>query len=971
MWKWENGDPISFQSWRNHNASAITYTTKLMADCRLLVNEMFIQYCARAQDDLPEYNIPKIKLALQESFQQEATKYCTMMLLENLAEPEWISIRCDQNITRDVLCMTPHSGNTLSPNASIKTDLIFYKVPCLMITNHCYLFSWIVSKLSSQNKKNVLPSFTFISSTMQHLAESIDDDIPSFHSFKGLATYHKITHKWKLINGHKWVMGQAAWHVMKISESKYTQSGNTFECDLGTFIASFLICDNKKDCPGEIEHDEIGCICNSTFTLSAKCKYITERGKIRTCSIFYITQKDGSCLTFDQEENTANKLESNTSSLSNNAITTADINHKCQEKGLLPCGRWPSLCYDIKYICIYKLSKNNVLNYCTNGYHLKNCTAIDCSMKYKCPGFYCIPYSYLCDGKWDCPGGFDESIRHQCSNNRNCQNMFKCSISSKCIHVGDICDEITDCPAGDDEYLCSFHLKVCPSSCICVSLAIRCSNVTFTKHALIKPASHYSAIILINCHLMFLKGLLQFQSQPVLLSLNNNNLKQVCSILPHLKRTLNLDLANNYIKLIDGSCFRSGIQIVNINLSSNLLIHFSLLSILHLTHLSHLDLSNNFILSLHSDSSIRVGSLMVITLRNNSLSRISQHSFRGFNVQLVISEKYIICCLSFITMCFSPRLWFQFCKHLLMQNSIQFYSIILVLLIILLNLSSVILFYLSFKRDKRSYRTVDTIVYSIHVKDLLYGIQILILVAFDFYFGDSFPFNQNVWLSHPLCFFIFYISLMHSLLAPLLSGLISFARIMIVMYPLNSQFKRKQFTLNCCIYLWSFVSVTMSIFTIAHWYTYSNLPFRLCSPFVDPSHSQITLKFITCLVCFLNIIAIIFDIVGISKNLAQVKNCCKTSGISVISYLKNDHHGLCKHLYISMLFNILCWIPSGITYLICMFTEEFSLVLMTWVLVAVSSLSSITNPALCIVNKLKEFTKWNLEEGQVLEYINN
>ena len=27
---------------------------------------------------------------------------------------------------------------------------------------------------------------------------------------------------------------------------------------------------------------------------------------------------------------------------------------------------------------------------------------------YKCPGNYCIPYRYICDGDWHCPGGEDE-----------------------------------------------------------------------------------------------------------------------------------------------------------------------------------------------------------------------------------------------------------------------------------------------------------------------------------------------------------------------------------------------------------------------------------------------------------------------------------------------------------------------------------------------------------------------------------
>ncbi len=27
---------------------------------------------------------------------------------------------------------------------------------------------------------------------------------------------------------------------------------------------------------------------------------------------------------------------------------------------------------------------------------------------FKCPGNYCIPYQYLCDGEWHCPDGEDE-----------------------------------------------------------------------------------------------------------------------------------------------------------------------------------------------------------------------------------------------------------------------------------------------------------------------------------------------------------------------------------------------------------------------------------------------------------------------------------------------------------------------------------------------------------------------------------
>ena len=75
-------------------------------------------------------------------------------------------------------------------------------------------------------------------------------------------------------------------------------------------------------------------------------------------------------------------------------------------------------------------------------------------MKFKCPDFYCIPWSYVCDGKWDCPRGIDE---RNCNSERLCEIMFHCKNSIKCIHLGTICDNVKDCPSGDDEFMCSLN----------------------------------------------------------------------------------------------------------------------------------------------------------------------------------------------------------------------------------------------------------------------------------------------------------------------------------------------------------------------------------------------------------------------------------------------------------------------------------------------------------------------------------
>ena len=80
------------------------------------------------------------------------------------------------------------------------------------------------------------------------------------------------------------------------------------------------------------------------------------------------------------------------------------------DKSMIPCRSYQQVFYNISNICEYKLNSLNDLTPCKAGDHLKNCTYFECNMKYKCPGYYCIPWGYVCDGKWDCPHGLDENI---------------------------------------------------------------------------------------------------------------------------------------------------------------------------------------------------------------------------------------------------------------------------------------------------------------------------------------------------------------------------------------------------------------------------------------------------------------------------------------------------------------------------------------------------------------------------------
>ena len=95
----------------------------------------------------------------------------------------------------------------------------------------------------------------------------------------------------------------------------------------------------------------------------------------------------------------------------------------------------------------------------------------------QCPGFYCIPWRYVCNGIWNCPGGLDEDREGLCSR-KSCPGQFKCNNSTICVAIQNTCDKTVDCPMGDDEYLCFQQVPDCPMKCLCSFFSISCSNVT-------------------------------------------------------------------------------------------------------------------------------------------------------------------------------------------------------------------------------------------------------------------------------------------------------------------------------------------------------------------------------------------------------------------------------------------------------------------------------------------------------------
>ena len=551
MFKWQNKDPVSFQLWQKikRNQLLTKYKIHFINVCK---NKKSKQLCTWPVRDIDVGAINTLKLVAQKYIQPQKNKKCALILLTNIAEPEWISIDCLDQIIGDILCMVPRNVEVLG-NVTKKSTLVVFKNPCILINGKCYFFSWGFQNDKLRHQNLIMTSSTRIA--MEHLVTAINGEFPPFHGQFTLTIYCKITNKWTFQKVKERYKG---FHIAFLLGSSYIDYGNVYECQRGIFVAYVFVCDGKKDCPGDVALDEMSCFCEENgVTLNKSCKYVLSKDGTKTCSIFYLTLKDGSCMLYAQENrkniNLTHQKFNFVGSLK--SISNFDSKLTCQNNGQLSCRDGYTNCYNITEICTYRLDENNFLYPCKGGEHTENCREIQCNMKFKCPEFYCIPWSYVCDGKWDCPDGYDEVKELGCGVNRHCKNMFKCRNSQKCIHVSDVCNSLVDCPSSDDEYMCSLNGAVCISSCVCLGSAVKCYNVSSEKDFLTSiPA--YNVLFLSNCNLAFLEYLLKILIPPTVLSLTYNNVRHVCELLPALHQMLVIDLGFNQIEHVNQDCFK-------------------------------------------------------------------------------------------------------------------------------------------------------------------------------------------------------------------------------------------------------------------------------------------------------------------------------------------------------------------------------------------------------------------------------
>ena len=140
---------------------------------------------------------------------------------------------------------------------------------------------------------------------------------------------------------------------------------------------------------------------------------------------------------------------------------------------------------------------------------------------------------------------------------------------------------------------------------------------------------------------------------------------------------------------------------------------------------------------------------------------------------------------------------------------------------------------------------------------------------------------------------------------------------------------------------------------------HGEIPFKLCFPFLDPSNSIVTIQILTLVVVIIQFICVfvIFVIYYMMvKYLKGIKNNLTEKGVSSKSHLP-----IYVQVCLITVSNILCWIPSGIIYLVVMSLEKYPINLIIWSTIVITPINSIINPVVFIIGSVRSHQgKWKL-----------
>ncbi len=372
-----------------------------------------------------------------------------------------------------------------------------------------------------------------------------------------------------------------------------------------------------------------------------------------------------------------------------------------------------------------------------------------------------------------------------------------------------MCDGVSDCNLGDDEFFCFPKLPPCPQNCSCVIYSISCQHSLLRKYHHVVPFVH---IVILHSYPDALTNFFKEFKKAVVLSLSHNNLVKLCpviTILPNKHELAILIAAHNNIITVD-LCFNDFSGIRYLDLSWNLIKSLKQFSFSKLLILKVLDFSGNGLETLQHNAFTGLSKLDVLILNENLIRAVATQALQGSSIKYISTDNFKVCCIKPMskTLCNAQAPWPYSCSLRLLTSITQTGIVWVITLIgILLNTFALIINMLKISKEKQGvgYNYSITVL-GIVIVDLSACMNLFIIAVADLNYGDSYFTNEYSWRGSLLCYAGSFLSISFQTMSFFVISFIALSRFYLVKNPFDTIFLNPSFIKRC---MFIFVTFTL------------------------------------------------------------------------------------------------------------------------------------------------------------------
>ena len=332
----------------------------------------------------------------------------------------------------------------------------------------------------------------------------------------------------------------------------------------------------------------------------------------------------------------------------------------------------------------------------------------------------------------------------------------------------------------------------------------------------------------------------------------------------------------------------------------------------------------------------------VINLTVNLITSVGGDTFISICHKTVHSLNRKVCCMSGSWLkCKVKNAVFSNCDDLLPSKDLRYVCWLVGILTTMINLISIFIHIKLFYQ----LQTNKFFTFSLSLVDCLYEIYLLTISSADWHFRGHYVGAEYTWKESFACKVSSFIALVSLVTSPIISSILMLARFCVIQWPLTTNFKceifSRKITLtilitiigSCLIVVITFVNVVRK-----------HILTGVCILLYTSGQLTEFFSFVSSAVICIQIFCLISNVM---INSLTILALIKLKSCSIPSSLKKEKYNqIINNLFLVILANMCCWIPSTVVFILPLTGYQVSTYLLTWVIILVVPINYIVNPIL-------------------------